>query len=117
MPMNVEQFERQPQRLVRVGRVLLTKGLQSRRATGVHLGRQSTKNERHQAMMMRELRPPFPIHTVPENLLDTRGRAPVRIVAATGQNQVEFGAENAGVSSNRAGQPGWRRLRQGDGRR
>jgi hypothetical protein len=48
-------------------------------------------------MMMGQLNQPPPIHTVPENFLDASGKAPVGIVAATGQNQVEFGIENPGV--------------------
>ena len=67
--------------------------------------------------MLRQPNQPLPIHTLPQNLLDTGGKASVRIVTATGQNQVEFRAENAGVWSDRRRQPGWRRLGQGDGRR
>ena len=68
-------------------------------------------------MMLRKLNQTLPIHPVPKNLLDTRGMTPVGIVATTGQNQVEFGAEDSGVWSDRRGQAGWRRLWQGDGRR
>ena len=63
-------------------------------------------------MKKRELDQPLAIHTVTENLLDTSGESAVRIVSAAGQNQIELGAESAGVGSDRRGQPGWRRLRQ-----
>jgi hypothetical protein len=68
-------------------------------------------------MMIRQLNQALPIDTMPENLWDTRGKAAVGIVAATSQNQIEFGSENSSVWSYRRGQPGWRRLWQGDGRR
>jgi hypothetical protein len=48
-------------------------------------------------MMMRELNQALPIDTVPENFLDTSGKALARIVPAAGQNQIEFAAENSGV--------------------
>lgn len=62
---------------------------------------------------MREPGQPLPIHTMLKDLSDTGGKTALRIVSATGHNQVEFGTENAGVRSCRARQPGWRRLRQG----
>jgi hypothetical protein len=46
---------------------------------------------------VRELSQPPPIHTVPKNLLDTRASASPRMVTATGQDQVEFRTERAGV--------------------
>jgi len=95
--MNVEQLQRQPQSAVGIGDVLLTERLKSRRRSGVHFAGQSAKNQRHQAMMMRELNQSLPSDTVPENFLDTSGKAPARIVPAAGQNQIEFAAENSGV--------------------
>jgi hypothetical protein len=50
-------------------------------------------------MMIRQLNQALPIHTMPENLWDTRGKAAVGIVTATSQNQIEFGTENSGVWS------------------
>jgi hypothetical protein len=76
---------------------MLTERLEARRASGAHFGGQPAKNQRHQAMMMRELNQSLPIDTVPENFLDTSGKAPARIAPAAGQNQIEFGAENSGV--------------------
>ena len=53
--------------------------------------------ERDQAMMLRELQQPLPIQAVPENILDARGKLSLRVLAAAGQNQVEFRAENDAV--------------------
>jgi len=84
---------------VRVGFVLLTKRLQSRRGSGVHLGGQPAKNQRYQPVMLRQLNQPLPVHAVPQNLLDTSGKVPVGIVTAAGEDQIEFGTESSGVAS------------------
>ena len=67
-------------------------------------------------MMLRELDHALPIHPVLKNLLDTDGKAAQHRPAA-GQNQIEFRAENSGVWRYGGWQPGWGRLRQGEGRR
>src|ERR1700730_15268264 len=115
--MNVEQLDRQPQSAVHVGFVLLTKRLQSRRATGAHLGGQPAKNQRYQPVMLRQLNQPLPVNAVPQNLLDTSGKVSIGIGTAAGEDQSEFGAESSGVGSARRGRPGWGRLWQGYGRR
>ncbi len=103
MAMNVEQLECQPQSAVRVGFVLLTKRFQSGRVTGIHFGGQPAKNQRHQSMMLRQLNQPLPIHAVPKNLLDTRGKAAVesspqqaRIKSSSGLKMLAYGEIEAG---------------------
>ncbi len=64
--------------------------------------------------MVRELNQSSPIHAMLKNLLYTRGQVPVRIAPATGQNQVQLGAENTGVRTYRDGRTRWHRMSQGD---
>jgi hypothetical protein len=67
--------------------------------------------------MQRQLNRSPPIHTAMQELVNDSGEASAGIIATTGQNQIEFRAENSGERRIRSGQPGWRRLWQGNGRR
>ena len=97
MPVKVQQFNCQPQSLVRVDFVLLAKGFQKRRLRDLHRSGQAAIDEGDQAMMLCEPKQSVPVDAMTEDLLYASRTVPARIFATARQDQVEFWAESAGV--------------------